>query len=44
MESEYYDFTKESLLEKFNRQELNKEFRKKMKKQYLFEVKRTPCI
>jgi hypothetical protein len=34
----------ESLLEKFNREELNKEFRKKIKKYYFFKVKKTPCI
>lgn len=34
----------ESLLEKFNREELNKEFRKKITKYYFFKVKKTPCI
>lgn len=34
----------ESLLEKINRDEVNKEFRKHIKKYYLFEVKQTPCI
>jgi len=42
--SEDYDFNQESLLEQFNRQEINKEFRKKTKKYYLFRVNRTPCI
>jgi hypothetical protein len=34
----------ESLLEKFNREEINKEFRKRIKKYYIFKVIKTPCI
>jgi hypothetical protein len=35
---------KESAYYEFNREEINKEFRKGIKKYYLFEVKKTPCI
>lgn len=39
-----FNLNTESLVEKFNREEINKEFRKKIKKYYLFKVNRTPCI
>lgn len=32
------------MLEKFNREEVNKEFRKNIKKYYIFKVLKTPCI
>ena len=38
------DYNQEPFLDKFNREECNKEFRKGIKKYYLFKVKKTPCV
>lgn len=44
IDEEEDNLNEESLLEKFNREEINKEFRKRIKKYYIFKVIKTPCI